>query len=421
MMEKENTVSIVANADETIFEPIAGAYMSKALRTYMCPGLSTLREKEKHQDLISKQTKPDLRTRWPAEAEAAERNTRKIFKLFQDEYVGTLDLLADVASEDGSLFTYKVSSFQSVRPFTVTFDTSKNTIECSCKRFEFMGVLCAHALKVLHNRRSHDIPSPYYLNRWTQDATVGVVVDNRGQPMHLNGPSSLAMRHMALTVAAKVSTSEKCSVLAKEVLTRVLREIDDLLKFGLDQGVSLENNRSVNHVNLWNDCVADHFDANVGMGKQNGSTEKIQPRLTGSQVSVGVVGTVSSSSLASPLVMPNHPVYPVRPGLFPPLCSDRERERDLGRYILSYMPYLVSNDKFVSVEHRVLANHIGPRVYAACFFTNLGPLTKTYGPIKELLSQENPAIYRETTLIDFVAYYDTKGLDGNSALTHFKV
>ncbi|KAF9607607.1 hypothetical protein IFM89_037535 [Coptis chinensis] len=106
-------------------------------------------------------------------------------------------------------------------------------------------------------------------------------------------------------------------VLAKEVLTRVLREIDDLLKFGLDQGVSLENDRSANHVNLGNDCVADHLGANVGMGKQNGSTEKIQPRLTGSQVSVGVVGTVSSSSLASPLVMPNHPVYPVRPGLFP--------------------------------------------------------------------------------------------------------
>jgi isopenicillin N synthase-like dioxygenase len=83
---------------------------------------------------------------------------------------------------------------------------------------------------------------------------------------------------------------------------------------------------------------------------------------------------------------------------------------------------LISNNRFKSVEHQVLANHLGPRVSVACFFTpHLYPSTMIYGPIKELLSEDSPPVYRETSMQDFIAYYDEKGLDGNSALTHFEL
>ncbi|CAJ2664923.1 1-aminocyclopropane-1-carboxylate oxidase homolog 1-like [Trifolium pratense] len=83
---------------------------------------------------------------------------------------------------------------------------------------------------------------------------------------------------------------------------------------------------------------------------------------------------------------------------------------------------LITNDKFKSVEHRVVANHVGPRVSVANFYsTSYQPSTRLYGPIKELLSEDNPPKYKETTVQNFVEFSMGKGLDGTSALPYFKI
>ena len=83
---------------------------------------------------------------------------------------------------------------------------------------------------------------------------------------------------------------------------------------------------------------------------------------------------------------------------------------------------LISNDRFKSVEHRVLANHRGPRISVASFFcTGMLPSTKLYGPIKELLSEDNPPKYRETTVRDYSAYHRQRGLDGKPSLSHVEL
>ncbi|XP_060186123.1 1-aminocyclopropane-1-carboxylate oxidase homolog 1-like [Lycium barbarum] len=83
---------------------------------------------------------------------------------------------------------------------------------------------------------------------------------------------------------------------------------------------------------------------------------------------------------------------------------------------------LLSNDKFKSAEHRVLANHIGPRISVACFFTTyLQPFDKLYGPIKELLSNENPPLYKETTVRNYVSHYNSKGLGARPSLLDFRL
>ncbi|KAM3340715.1 hypothetical protein P3S68_028349 [Capsicum galapagoense] len=86
------------------------------------------------------------------------------------------------------------------------------------------------------------------------------------------------------------------------------------------------------------------------------------------------------------------------------------------------MLQLISNGKFNSVEHRVLTNKFGPRVSMACFFTtSFLPTQRMYGPISELILEHNPPKYRETTIKEYSTYFNNKGLDGTSALLHFRL
>ncbi|CAN8247528.1 unnamed protein product [Cochlearia groenlandica] len=83
---------------------------------------------------------------------------------------------------------------------------------------------------------------------------------------------------------------------------------------------------------------------------------------------------------------------------------------------------LITNDRFVSVEHRVLANRgKEPRVSVASFFVHPLPSLKMFGPVKELLSEQNPPRYRDTTVSEYTKHYMARGLDGNSVLLQFKI
>lgn len=80
---------------------------------------------------------------------------------------------------------------------------------------------------------------------------------------------------------------------------------------------------------------------------------------------------------------------------------------------------LMTNDRFISVYHRVLSKNIGPRISVATFFMNFTIsecTSKLYGPIKELLSEENPPVYMDVTMKEILTNYYARGHDGNSYL-----
>lgn len=86
---------------------------------------------------------------------------------------------------------------------------------------------------------------------------------------------------------------------------------------------------------------------------------------------------------------------------------------------------LITNDKFKSANHRVLTKKEGPRISVASFFrTHFDQEESTlriYGPIKELLSEENPPLYRETTAKEMLTHRYNDGLDKSPLLSHFRL
>lgn len=82
--------------------------------------------------------------------------------------------------------------------------------------------------------------------------------------------------------------------------------------------------------------------------------------------------------------------------------------------IIGDMLQLIANDSLKSAEHRVLARRNGPRLSTACFFyPNSINKDRAYGPIKDLLSDNDPALYRETTHAEYLKCFKA---NGNSVL-----
>ncbi|KAJ9547319.1 hypothetical protein OSB04_019862, partial [Centaurea solstitialis] len=85
---------------------------------------------------------------------------------------------------------------------------------------------------------------------------------------------------------------------------------------------------------------------------------------------------------------------------------------------------LITNDKFKSVHHRVLAQKGKARISVASFFRPFheGVESIVYRPIKELVSEETPCAYRDTSLKEYVTLRrNADRIDGTSSLAPFRI
>ncbi|KAG8376005.1 hypothetical protein BUALT_Bualt09G0018000 [Buddleja alternifolia] len=143
------------------------------------------RTNEKEEDFRCKNGRPFLVVKNnPLLAQAAKVYTCAIYLKFQKELQeGTMGhAVVDVIPLEGISRMYKIKSHGiDKRVRTIVFDKSSQELKCSCKKFEYSGILCAHALKVLDHENVIEIPEKCINRRWTKEMKSRIHVVLHGE------------------------------------------------------------------------------------------------------------------------------------------------------------------------------------------------------------------------------------------------
>ncbi|KAI9107265.1 hypothetical protein K1719_021653 [Acacia pycnantha] len=173
-----------------------------------------------------------LKTGAPMESHAATILTPFAFSKLQEQLV----LAAHYASfplEDGFLVRHHTKAEGGRR---VYWGPREGIISCSCLQFEFSGILCRHALRVLSTGNCFQIPDRYLPSRWRRISLTSAKLPQ-------SAPKDHAERVQLLQnmVSALITESSK----SKERLDIATEQVSLLLSRIREQPVSLQGVRDI--------------------------------------------------------------------------------------------------------------------------------------------------------------------------------
>ncbi|XP_042968141.1 protein FAR1-RELATED SEQUENCE 5-like [Carya illinoinensis] len=134
-------------------------------------------ENERIADFSSFNAEIPCISRYPIEKQFQKTYTIAKFKEVQEEFRGFLYLSHSYLGGDGAKYEYVVADEIEVSDGfikRVNYNVSVEEVDplnitCSCKLFEFRGILCRHALRILAQLGKTEVPQKYILARWRKD------------------------------------------------------------------------------------------------------------------------------------------------------------------------------------------------------------------------------------------------------------
>ncbi|KAL3634607.1 hypothetical protein CASFOL_021661 [Castilleja foliolosa] len=190
--------------------------------------LEQRREEERKDDFNSFNLHPVLHTKDPIEEQCRRLYTITMFKVFQKELLECYSYVGIKINVEGAISRYLVQKCgNGDERNTVAFNASNLNISCSCKMFEFEGVICRHALKVFQIMNIRELPSRYILHRWSKNAKCGVLrdSDSAGGPRDFKALMMWSLREEARNYIEAGTASLERYKLAFEILQEGRRNL----------------------------------------------------------------------------------------------------------------------------------------------------------------------------------------------------
>ncbi|KAI5333459.1 hypothetical protein L3X38_023590 [Prunus dulcis] len=201
--------------------------------------LSHQRQKELLADHIDTFEKPQCAVLLTMDKQMAEIYTKTMFQKFEQELMQSLPCFMELKMDDASKAIYKVSERKrgKTRVIEVVYDKYSDQWSCSCKGFEFIGILCCHALALLEREQIEYLPNKYILNRWKKTAKSGLVLDSNGNEIKDCENNSLLIKRSRMSrLASDVIEHALMSEKGCELLSNNLNDTRVMLKL-LNDGV----------------------------------------------------------------------------------------------------------------------------------------------------------------------------------------
>ncbi|KAL4313259.1 hypothetical protein GQ457_01G027040 [Hibiscus cannabinus] len=159
---------------------------------------------------------------------ASKVYTHEIYKRFQKEFLDGIPLTWREVAQNDKIYTFEVMMDEnSSRVRTVQFNATTMEIHCTCKKFDFCGYLCSHALRILSVKNIKQISERYISRRWTKDAKKNMHGGNVSEFLQEhNAEAEIVFRNRMIRFAYELITKSQENEKTRKLCQKILYEGD---------------------------------------------------------------------------------------------------------------------------------------------------------------------------------------------------